>query len=121
MDKVYQPLVLEKTEEIIEILTESNFFKDYEIDDLTYSRIFLNDRLTEKFIKGEIDETEEIALNYFDEDEFGEVIRSIIAGSVLYELKEKGYVGSYEDDNTEETFFLTKEGKDYLNNNFTEI
>lgn len=121
MDKVYQPIVLEKTEEIIEILTESNFFKDYEIVDLTYSRMFLNDRLTEKFIKGDLDESEEIPLNYFDEDEFGEIVRCIIAGSVLYELKEKGYVNSYEDENTEETFFLTNEGKQYLDNNFKEI
>jgi DNA-binding PadR family transcriptional regulator len=39
-----------------------------------------------------------------------------VAGSILYELKDKGYVNSYEDDNTEEMFFLTKKGKKYLKN-----
>jgi hypothetical protein len=32
----------------------------------------------------------------------------------LFELKEKGFVDSYEDDNTEEMFFLTDEGKKFV-------
>ena len=47
----------------------------------------------------------------FNDDEFEVVLREIVAGSVLYELKEKGLVDSYEDDTTEEMFFLTKKGK----------
>ena len=33
------------------------------------------------------------------------------------ELKRKGIINSYEDDNTEETFFLTEEGKKILKEN----
>ena len=115
--KTYQPIVLEKTEEMITILKESKFFRDYEIEDLTFAKNYLNDKFTEKFIAGELEEDMEIVMEIFDEDEFGEVIRSIIAGSVLYELKDKGYVSSYEDENTEEIFFLTEEGKTYMKKN----
>jgi len=38
----------------------------------------------------------------------------MVAGSVLNELKNSGLVDSYEDDNTEEMFFLTKKGKKLL-------
>ncbi len=31
-------------------------------------------------------------------------------------LKNKGYINSYEDENTEETFFLTEDGKEMLKN-----
>ena len=50
----------------------------------------------------------------FTEDEFEVILRELVAGSVLYELKDKGLVDSYEDDNTEEMFFLTEEGKKHL-------
>ena len=42
------------------------------------------------------------------------ILKELIAGSVLYDLKQKGYVESYEDDTTEEMFFLTKKGKKFL-------
>ena len=41
-------------------------------------------------------------------------LKEIIAGTLLNELKNKGLVNSYEDDDTEETFFLTDEGKEHL-------
>jgi DNA-binding PadR family transcriptional regulator len=43
-------------------------------------------------------------------------LKDIIAGSILYQLKEKGYVNSYEDENTDEVFFLTEEGREYVKN-----
>jgi hypothetical protein len=69
------------------------------------------DKLTEKFILGELENDEDEFLSVFNDDEFEVVLREIVAGSVLYELKEKGLVDSYEDDTTEEMFFLTKKGK----------
>lgn len=53
----------------------------------------------------------------FDEPEFEKILREIAAGTVLHNLKEMGYIDSYEDDVTEERFFLTKKGKKYLNKN----
>lgn len=108
MRKIYQPIVIEKSNEILYVLEETGFFKDYEIENFDFAITYLNDKLTEKFIDGNLDEESE---NLFTEDEFDVILREIVAGSVLYELKEKGYINSYEDDTTEETFFLTEEGR----------
>jgi hypothetical protein len=109
----YQPIVLEHTENLLKGLEEAEFFVDYEIGDLTFARNYLNDLFTEKFIKGELD-IEEDSRPLFDEPEFEKMLREIAAGSVLYDLKKMGYIDSYEDNTTEEMFFLTKKGKKYL-------
>lgn len=109
MDKIYQQCVIEKTDELIEILKSISFFADYEIDNTDFAKKYLLDVLTEKFIAGKFDDEEILT-----EDEFETCLKEIISGSVLYELKEKGYVNSYEDDEVDEVFFLTEEGKQYL-------
>jgi hypothetical protein len=111
MSKIYQPIVIEMTNEIITDLTESEFFADYEIRSTVFAEKYLLDKLTEKFILGELENEDDEFLGVFNDDEFEVVLREIVAGSVLYELKEKGLVDSYEDDTTEEMFFLTKKGK----------
>ena len=111
MSKIYQPIVVEMTNEIITDLTESEFFADYEIQSTVFAEKYLLDKLTEKFILGELENEDDEFLGVFNDDEFEVVLREIVAGSVLYELKEKGLVDSYEDDTTEEMFFLTKKGK----------
>ena len=111
MNKIYQPIVIEMTNEIITDLTESEFFEDYEITSTVFAEKYLLDKLTEKFILGELENDDDEFLGVFNDDEFEVVLREIVAGSVLYELKEKGLVDSYEDETTEEMFFLTKKGK----------
>jgi hypothetical protein len=111
MNKIYQPVVIEMTNEIISDLTESLFFEDYEIRSTAFAEKYLLDKLTEKFILGELEGDDDEFLGVFNDDEFEVVLREIVAGSVLYELKERGLVDSYEDDTTEEMFFLTKKGK----------
>jgi hypothetical protein len=54
---------------------------------------------------------DEITDEFLTEEELDQYLREIVAGSLLYELKEKGLMNSYEDEDTEETFFLTDEGK----------
>jgi hypothetical protein len=114
MSKIYQPIVIEMTNDIITDLTESEFFTDYEIQSTVFAEKYLLDKLTEKFILGELEDDEDEFLGVFNDDEFDVVLREIVAGSVLYELKEKGLVDSYEDDSTEEMFFLTEEGKKHM-------
>ena len=116
MSKVYQPIVIEEAENILQGLIESEFFIDYDITDYTYSKQYLLDILTEKYINGLLDNDDS---ELFTEEEFEQILKELVAGTVLYELKEKGYVNSYEDENTEEMFFLTEEGKKYLQNNGT--
>lgn len=108
MSKAYQPIIVEETEHIIQGLIESNFFLDYEIDDYTYARQHILDLLTQKFIDG-LFEDEESEL--FNEDEFTKLLREIVSGTILLDLKQKGLINSYEDDSTEEVFFLTEKGK----------
>jgi hypothetical protein len=112
MSKIYQPIVIEETNNLIEGLKESGFFEDYQIEDLTFTNQHLLDLMTEKFINGQLDSDDEL----FGEDEFAKLLQELVAGSVLYELKEKGYINSYEDDETEEMFFLTEDGKKFLKN-----
>ena len=112
MNKIYQPIVIEKTNELIESLVD--FFRDYEIESTEFAYNYFCDKLTDKFINGELDEEKGDSLFLFTEDEFEVILRELVAGSVLYELKHKGLVDSYEDDNTEEMFFLTEEGKKHL-------
>ena len=114
MSKIYQPVVIEMTNDIISDLVESEFFSDYEIQSTEFAEKYLLDKLTEKFILGELEKDEDEFLGVFNDDEFEVVLREIVAGSVLYELKEKGLVDSYEDDSTEEMFFLTEEGKKHM-------
>ena len=111
MSKVYQPIVVKNVDLIIEALTESNFFTDYEIESTDFAIQYFSDILTEKFIKGDLggDDGE-----FFTEEEMNKYLKEVIAGSLLHELKNKGLVNSYEDDNTEEVFFLTEEGKEYM-------
>lgn len=111
MSKVYQQVVLEECEAIVTTLTEMEFFKDYDIHDLTFVRKHLCDLLTQKYIDGLLGEDD---INIFTEDEFDKLLKDLAAGSVLYELKKKGFIDSYEDDETEEIFFLSEMGKKYL-------
>lgn len=117
MKTTYQPIVVECTENIILGLEDSGFLKDYEIDDLTFIRQHLLINLTEKFIQGKLDEDFE---ELFTEDEFDQLLKELVAGSILYEMKEKGLVNSVEDMNDEEIFFLTEEGKAYLDKKIKE-
>ncbi len=112
MTKIYPTSVIEKADEIIEILKEEGFFEYNEIDNFDFASKHIKDKLTEKFILGTLDDEEEI----FTEKEFETLLKEIIAGTVLEELKSKGLVGSYEDEDTEEMFFLTPKGKKYLKN-----
>jgi predicted transcriptional regulator len=112
MNKIYQPIVIERSNEIVQSLVESGFFNEYELPNTDFAKEYLCEKLTEKFIENGSDINEAI----FTENEFENILRVIITGSVLGELKRKGYIGSYEDDETEETFFLTEEGKEMLKN-----
>lgn len=113
MSKIYQPIIIERVNEMIEILTETQFFSDYDLDNTEFAKTYLLDKLTEKFISGEYDMEED---EFFEEDEFETVLKEIVAGTLLYELKKKGLVDSYDDDKTEEMFFLTEKGRKLLKN-----
>ena len=106
MGKVYQPKVIEIGNQIVENLDD--FYNEYEIDNLEYAREYFYDKLTEKFINGNLDEENGV----FEQDEFEQCMKESAATCLLKSLESKGLIQSYSDDNTEEVFFLTKEGKE---------
>lgn len=103
----FLPKIVEISDEIIEVLIEDKFFIDFEIEDMTYAKKRFCEELTTKFVNGELEEGEDI----FTDDEYDIILNEIVAEDILRNLQRKGYVNSYEDENTEEVFFLTEEGK----------
>lgn len=108
---MYQPIVIKKTNDLLEILQGINFFKDNDIENTEFAEKYFLKILTEKFINGKIYDDE-----FFDDEEFEICLNEIYVGSILTELKRKGYLNSYEDEYTDESFFLTDDGKEYLKN-----
>jgi hypothetical protein len=105
MEKVITKEVKQKTQEIIKILTEDGFFETLEICTSTaFAEKYLNQVLTDKLING-------LPLDLGDEREMDEHLDKIIGGSVCYDLKQKGFLDSYEDEDTPETFFVTEQGR----------
>jgi hypothetical protein len=104
----YLPKIIEVSEEMVNILIEDQFFDDFEITDYTYAKKRFCDELTAKFIAGDLDfEDDEL----FTDEELDAILKEIAAESVLSTLKKSGFINSYEDDVTEETFVLTEKGK----------
>lgn len=101
-------IVVDCVETIIESLRESLFFKDYNIGEEYADKLF-TELITKEYIKNpSLDDTD----FFWEEEEFQTILQKIITGSIFYELKNNGILNSYEDDNTEETFFLTEKGKE---------
>jgi hypothetical protein len=113
MDRKYQPMVLDHASIIIGMLKETNFFVDYKLESEEFAMDYLCEKLTEKFIQGELNG--EFDIEIFSEDEMEKFLREIVTGSILMELQEKGIVDSIEDENNEERFFLTDLGKNLAN------
>ena len=111
MKKTYQPIVKEKANELVVF---AKFFEDYELESTDFAVEYFSEKLTEKFIDGVDFDDEESMIELFTEEEFEVCLKEIVAGTILYELKENGLVESYEDNQTEEVFFLTEEGKKLL-------
>jgi hypothetical protein len=106
MNKTYQPFIIEKAEEILEILKE----------DVTYTEFSKNrmcDMLTEKFISGDLS-SEDPVYGLFNEDELLDFISETALHDDLDALIEQGHVDYFEDENKETCYFLTEEGKRYM-------
>jgi|GEM_PF-3832719 hypothetical protein len=108
----YLPKIETITEEIIQTLIEDEFFKDFEIEDYSYARKRIAEELTNKFLINGLDEENGI----FSEDEFDKILKEIAAEDVLRSLQKRGLINSYEDENTEEIFFLTEKGREEMKN-----
>ena len=107
MNNIYQPIVVEKSNEIIKLLDESGFFDDCNIKNTDFAFDYFCLKLTDKFIDGKLEEDGEI----FTEDEMNIFLNEIFVGTILNDMKKEGIVDVIEDENNEERFFLTEKGK----------
>ena len=108
MNSIYQPIVISRANEIMQILVETLFFEDYEIENREFAMTYLCDTLTQKFIIGELDEDGPM----FTDDEMDKMLREIVAGSYLEEMQNDGIIDSIVGDDNQERFFLTELGKE---------
>ena len=109
----YLPKIQKITEDIIATLVEDDYFTDFEISSQDYARKRISDELTRKFLENGLSNEDE---GYLSEEEFDTILKEIVAEDLLRSLQKKGLIDSYEDDETEEMFFLTSLGKQEVNN-----
>lgn len=106
----YLPEIIEITNIMVEALASDDFFIEFDIESDVYLRKRLCDELTQKFITTGLDYEN----GFFTEDEYEKILKEVIAEDTLRSLQRDGLIESYEDENTEEVFFLTKLGKEEL-------
>ena len=103
MNKTYQPFIIEKADEILEILKEDVVATDY-------SREVLCGLLTKKFIDGELNPDDDVSMIFDSEEELLGFINLCYTRQNLEHLEELGLVGELDDDQ----YFLTEKGKLYV-------
>jgi hypothetical protein len=110
MEKVYPTEVKDVAAGLINVLKESGFFEDEDFQNTEFAEKYIREILLEKFLAG-------TSLDLGDDEETNKHLDKIIDGSIFYQLKKKGFVDSYEDENTKEVFFLTEKGRELRRNN----
>ena len=103
---MYQQKVKEKAVQIIEVIDNTGFFEENGIENKDYAFDKICEKLTEKFIIGELDEGP-----CFSVSEMDIILKEIIVMNILGKLINDGIVQSYQDDDNEEVFFLTDLGR----------
>lgn len=105
----YLPIITEKAQDLMMVLEETEFFEDYEIKDRGFAFDYLCEKLTIKFINGNLEDDGPL----FTEDEMEKYLREIIVGSIVSDLQIDGILDSVENEEKEEFLFLTEKGKKY--------
>jgi len=108
MKKNYPDVVLEKTDILLNELITIDFFKENDINDLTFAKQHIINFFNDKYVDSIINSSD---IDEIKTDEFNDLLTEIIIGTSLFELKNKGLVDSYLDENNDEIFFLTELGK----------
>ena len=101
-------VVRRKVETVLDVIRKSGYFEIFDLKE-DYARKEITHTVLEEY-------TKQMSSNFemtWGDKKIGEMLSRIFVGSILHELKEEGIVGTYEDENTEEVFFLTKKGKKY--------
>ena len=107
MNKTYQPFIIEKAEEILDILKD-------DINPSEHMKERLCMILTDKFIDGKLSADDDVRTVFDSEEELLKFVNECYTYENLVSLMEQGLVGMYEDDNNEKLFFLTEKGKLFM-------
>ena len=108
MNTTYQPFILKKADEILEILKE-----DIQYSDFIKNR--LCSILTDKFIMGELSAEDPVNSVFNNEDELLLFINEALVYEDIKHLIELGFVGYLDEgDKRGDIFFITEKGKDYV-------
>ena len=113
MKKTYQPSIIEKSKEIIEYVKSKGFFEDFKIKSDDHAHELLCDILTERFIDGKFNESDDLVDIFPEVDLLLKYLSDVVTLENLDNLIEQGYVGTLEDENNETFYFATEKGKDY--------
>jgi hypothetical protein len=115
MSKIYSPQVIKYTEAVIEDLSKKdellggNFFEieTYRNPELGKQVLYtlVADKATENFLQREDQSL------FLTEEQFYDVFSDAVLHVSLDHLQKEGLVGSFENENGEECFFLTEVGK----------
>jgi hypothetical protein len=85
-----QNKIEDEVHNIIDGLILANFFKDFEIDDISFAENHVKEFLIKKYEQGyDITNTND---DLFNDDEFDDMLQNIIAGSTISELKSNGMI-----------------------------
>jgi hypothetical protein len=116
MKKIYQPFIIEKANSIIEVIKNYGFFEDFQIKSNVYARQPLCDILTNRFIDGEYDESDDIVDIFPDVDLLMKFLTDVVLLENLNSLIKKGFIEYIEDENNEILYFPTEKGRKYNEN-----
>lgn len=90
MEESLENKINDEVHNIMDGLVLTNFFKDFEIEDLSFAEEFIKDFLIKKCDQG-FDITNQND-DLFDDDEFDELLQNIIAGSTINQLEDNGLI-----------------------------
>lgn len=107
----YPKIVSDKTNEFVDVLNDINFFEENEVQVDSSIIDLISKKMVIKFIDGHLSD-DEYVYDCFSEEEISDLLHEIIVLGTLNSLREKGIIDCIENENNEEMFFLTKEGKD---------
>lgn len=111
---MYPQNVIQSTSEFINKVLGNEFFTDNEITinidkGKEIAAKHINEYFLKQFIKGN-------NLKFESEEVCKKILKLIIVDCFIEALKQKGYVDSYEDENTPEMLFITNKGIKQLEN-----
>lgn len=114
MNKIYQPFIINLSNDFVEHLENTtHFFSEEKIESYDYTKQIICDKLTEKFINGQLSSNDKNIFEIFDDNEFTNILNLIVVKQYMDNLLKMGLIDIIEDENDEECYFLTEDGKEY--------